>query len=228
MFEWNLDRKNRALIETLEPRTLFASIISGMVYMEQDADGLRGPKERGLAHTRVYLDSNVDGKWQSSEASIFTDSKGRYSFTAQKSGVYRVRVVVGKGLRQTSQSYYDISASGNDIHVANDFGLTRTAVVRGVVFDDVNGDGQRQTSERGMAGVRIYIDKNNNGKFDKKERTRLTDGDGEWGFSGLQAGKYRIRVVASDDAKVTSPSRGFLLLKLKPAQTLSNRSFALA
>jgi protocatechuate 3,4-dioxygenase beta subunit len=226
----NRERNGRALVESLEPRQLFAGIISGTVFSETDADGLREAHEKGVRRARVYVDTNLDGKWQSTEASALTNSKGQYSFSAAQAGLYRIRLLAPEGFRQTSPGrlYYDIATDGNDDHAANDFGLTTTAVVRGNVFDDTNADGARQVTEQGLAGVRVYIDENNNGEFDSGERSRITNRVGDWRFAGLEPGRYRIRIDSPGSVNITTPSRGFIIVELKRAQGLSNRVVGLA
>ena len=233
MFERQTQRKRNECvqIEGLESRRLFATIISGTVFREMDSDGLREAGEKGLAGQRVFVDTNLDGKWQrDTEASTLTDSNGFYSFTAELPGLYRISLIVPRNHRPTVREvpYHDIHATGDDFHVANDFGVTTTIVVKGNVFNDANGDGIKQEGEQGIGGVRVYIDKNNNGVRDRREKTRITDSNGDWRFGNLLAGKYRIRVnPANDDAIVTSPGRGFLILKLKKGQTWSNRMIGL-
>jgi SdrD B-like domain len=231
MDDRKLEQTNRAIFQTLEPRRLLASVISGTVFSETDADGRREKNESGLADQRVYVDLNFDGKRQSSEPSVLTDAKGEYRFTLQNAGVYRVRPAVTGGHRQTSpgQLFYDIAANGNDFHVANDFGMTVTAVVRGAVFDDANGDGVKQSGEKGIAGIRVYVDKNNDGSFDSEtEKSRITTSSGAFRFAGLAARKYSIRIETPAGMDVTTPSRGFVIVQLKRAQSLSNRLVGLA
>jgi hypothetical protein len=218
-------------VENLEPRQLLASVISGTVFTETDADGRRELGEPGRANQRVYVDLNFDGRRQSTEPSILTDSKGEYRFDLPGAGVYRLRLVASPGHRQTSPGllYYDVAANGNDFHAANDFGVTRTAVVRGAVFDDANADGIRQRNEKGLAGIRVYVDKNNNGRFDAKtEKSRITASSGAFRFAGLAAGKYSIRIHTPAGMEITVPSRGFVIVQLKPAQSLSNRLVGMA
>jgi len=225
----NRERIGRALIESLEPRQLLASVISGTVFSEADADGLREAGEGGMKHVRVFVDTNLDGQFQSSEASVKTNPKGQYGFKATLPGLYRLRVLVPDGYRQTSPGrlYYDVTVTGDDDHAANDFGITTTAVVRGNVFDDTNGDGARQVTEKGLEGVRVYIDENNNGELDDGERSRLTNRVGDWRFAGLAPGKYRIRIDMPGSVNITTPSRGFIIVELKRAQGISNRSVGL-
>ena len=67
-----------------------------------------------------------------------------------------------------------------------------------LVWLDVNGDGQRQADEPGMAnvGVSLYAD-NGDGIFDWRDQNLMgtgTDAQGRYQFSGLPAGNYYVRV----------------------------------
>ena len=213
------------LVEPLEGRQLLASSVSGMVFNDADADGVRKAGEAGLARQRVFIDTNFDGKFQAGEPNQLTKSTGAYSFANLGAGVYRIRVIAPSGNRQTSPAsgYYDVAANGADIHAANDFGLTTTAVVRGNV---TNGSGVKDLTEQGVSGVLAYIDKNRNGKLDAGEKSRRTDINGNWRFAGLPAGTYVIRVAPPQGVTVTAPL-AFFRLKLKAAQSLSNRNMGL-
>jgi hypothetical protein len=113
--------------EPLESRQLLASTISGIVFTDANANGRRDVGETGIANQRVFLDTDFDGKLGLNDPSTLTNSKGEYTFSNLTAGVWRVRLVVPSGVRQTSPGtlFYDISATGigNDLHVANDFGL---------------------------------------------------------------------------------------------------------
>jgi hypothetical protein len=216
-------------LEQLEGRRMLASSISGMVFNDVNADGVRQSSEAGLTKQRVYLDANFNGRFDRGEPSQLTGAGGTYAFAGLGAGIYRARVEMPKNNRQTSPglSYYDVPANGIDIHVANDFGLTTTAVVRGTVFNDANGDGVQQITERGVSGVRVFIDKNRNGKWDRSEGSRITNDDGDYRFGGLSAGMHVIRIVKPAGTATTVPASGAIVVKLKKGQSLSNRDFGI-
>ena len=54
----------------------------------------------------------------------------------------------------------------------------------GSVFYDENGDGVRQASERGAAGVQVVLD---------ERQAAVTDNDGRFQFSLMPAGTHRLR-----------------------------------
>jgi hypothetical protein len=216
--------------ESLEGRTLLASTISGVVFNDANANGLRDLGEKVLAKQTVVIDANFNGRLDPGEPSVLTDTKGEYSFTGLAPGVFRIGVFVPTNFRQTSPSgnFYDIAANGADIHVANDFGLTTTAIVKGNVFNDINGNGRKDLTEQSVSGITVFIDKNNNGKLDRNEKVRISDASGNYRFRGLTPGVYVIRVVPPKGVSVTAPATGFFRLKLKSGQSLSNRNFGLA
>ena len=62
----------------------------------------------------------------------------------------------------------------------------------GIVWFDENRDATRQPSERGAAGIPLFIDSNANGTLDSGEATTTTALGGVYRFTGLSAGSYRI------------------------------------
>ena len=75
----------------------------------------------------------------------------------------------------------------------------------GQKWNDVNGNGQRDPSEPGLAGWTIYLDMNNNAQLDAGEPSTVTTTDnpttttvdetGNYAFTGLLVGDYVVREV---------------------------------
>lgn len=83
---------------------------------------------------------------------------------------------------------------------------TGDAVVRGVAFNDLDGDGTRDAGEPGRANVTIFSDVNNNGLLDATERSTTTGAGGAYRLE-VPSGAHRIRQVPSATLVVT-PSAG--------------------
>ncbi len=62
------------------------------------------------------------------------------------------------------------------------------------IWRDWDGDGMQNAGEEGIAGVKVYIDSNNNGSWESGEPYAITDANGAYYFPGLTAGTYVVRV----------------------------------
>lgn len=80
------------------------------------------------------------------------------------------------------------------------------AAVAGVIFNDLNGDGVRQSTEAGVVGRQVYVDLNNNGQRDAAEPAAVTTTGGKYQITGLAAGKYTVRQLLPAGVEQTSPA----------------------
>lgn len=58
--------------------------LSGVVFFDENGDGIREPTERGAANVTIYLDSRFP---------VTTDAQGRYSFPAVSPGTHSLRIL---------------------------------------------------------------------------------------------------------------------------------------
>src|SRR5262245_54731366 len=88
-------RNRRLLGECLEPRSLLASDIRGLVWHDVNQNGLLDASEPGLPDTLVEVVSTTDAVIGNSDDSILTaaatNSAGNYSFAAVADGQYYLR-----------------------------------------------------------------------------------------------------------------------------------------
>ena len=75
--------------------------IQGMVWDDQDGDGIQDAGELGLANWTVYLDQNQNGQMDTDEVSTTTDTSGNYVFSGLAGGTYYVAEVVQNGWQLT-------------------------------------------------------------------------------------------------------------------------------
>ncbi len=93
-------------------------------------------------------------------------------------------------------SQYRFMLDANQLVSNVDFANQPTkAEISGIKFIDVDGDGVQDESELPQAGVTIYLDQNNNGQLDTGETFTVTDVNGAYAFSGLDAGIYTVREI---------------------------------
>ena len=73
--------------------------------------------------------------------------------------------------------------------------LLDNAVISDRIWNDVDGDGVQDGGETGMgAGIRVYLDNDNDNVYDAGEPSDLTDASGIYAITGLAAGTYHVRV----------------------------------
>ena len=163
---------------------------------------VEGTVTGGKAGETVYLDANNNGKLDAGELSTTTYAGGAYSFSNVPVGSYIVRQVLPSGYSQSSPS------SGYGIHIAltagalltNDNFTDKAAAVGGSISGAVTG---------GSAGETIYLDANNNGKFDAGELSTTTSSTGTYQFTGVPAGAYIVRQVLPSGYTQVSPAGGY-------------------
>jgi hypothetical protein len=103
----------------------------------------------------------------------------------------------------TNLSQYVYLYSEFGVHYANTSGFEQwdygTAVpvgsISGQVYNDVNGNGQQDAGDNGLAGITVFLDANNNGLLDPGEVSTVSSSNGTFTFSNLVAGTYHVQQV---------------------------------
>lgn len=109
---------------------------------------------------------------------------------------------------------YSVTVATGDT-ATRSFGNFQPGRVRGIKFEDLDGDGKRKPGEPGLPDVTIYADLNNNGQLDRLEPSVVTQRDnpntllvneaGRYELSPLTPGAYVIREVVPSRAVQTFP-----------------------
>ena len=81
-----------------------------------------------------------------------------------------------------------------------------SASIFGVVYNDLNGNGAKDSGEAGLGGVTVYIDVNNTGSLVSTDPTTVTNTLGQYSFNGLAAGTYVVRELPPAGTVQTAPS----------------------
>jgi hypothetical protein len=84
--------------------------------------------------------------------------------------------------------------------------------IEGNKYNDLNGNGSRDAAEPGLAGWTMYLDVNTSGARDAGEPSAVTDSQGHYSFTGLDAGIYTVAEVAPAGWQQTSAARQILSL----------------
>jgi hypothetical protein len=163
--------------------------ITGQKFQDNDGDGTKNGADAGLSGWTIELDKDANG---TVDATTVTDINGNYSFTGLTAGVYRVREVNQVGWTQTTVNPNDVTVVSGTDSTGNNFGNFELGAIRGMKFNDLNGDGVKDPGDVGLLGWTIQLDQDANGTVDA---TTVTDINGNYSFTGLTAGVYRIREV---------------------------------
>ncbi len=147
--------------------------LSGMAFEDLNANGTKEATEPGLPNWTINLDISANG---TVDRTATTDANGNYSFADLGPGIYRLREVLQAGFLQGTPNPADVVASSGTNATGRDFGNFRLGEIRGAAFEDLNGNGTKDTGEPAQAGWTVFLDQNNNGLFDQSQTT-LAAGD---------------------------------------------------
>ena len=189
--------------------------------------------EPGRAGVEIFVDLNNNGRRDREEPRTLTqsddlstpelDETGRYWLTALPPGQFVIREVAPPLYRQTFPTNslggglppgYVVSVTAGQILADLDFGNQPVGEIHGQKFNDLNGNGLREPREPGIAGVRIYLDANNDSTWDQNETFTFTMSDdpttkqvnetGMYWLRGLPAGQHVVREVLPAGSEQTS------------------------
>lgn len=204
--------------------------IRGTIFNDANANAARDTGEGILAGRTVWLDADNDKVLDATERKMTTDGNGNYAFTGLAAGTYRVRQVLPSGWRQSSPksgASLSVTLTAGQSATGKLLGATQRVQISGNVFRDANGNGTRDSTETALSGWHVYIDRNNNQKFDTGDTGVWSDSAGNWTIDNLAAGTYVIRIVMLSKWKLIAPAVGAYTLKLGSGAASSGNKFAL-
>jgi hypothetical protein len=201
-----------------------AGRIAGVVFNDVNGNGVRNAGEPAQAGWRVFLDANRNGGFDAGERSVVTGSTGAYEFTDLAAGTYHVRTVDQPSWTRSAAAPVIKLAAGATAS-GRDHANFRSATLRGNVFVDADRDGEQDVGEAGLAGVRVFDDKNNNGRFDAGERNTTTDAGGNYTLRNLGPGTRTPRIVVAAGRRLASPSVGYHRVVPLSGQTVTGLNF---
>jgi hypothetical protein len=182
------------------------SKISGIVFLDQNADGSEesGDTALGGVSVSLYTSGGV------LVGMVTTATDGSYSFSGLGAGSYYVQATAPTGetfsptgsnatlpnssVGSTGKSA-TIALTGSNSSVVN-AGLYVPVSISGTVFNDANGDGQVDGTDKGVAGVKVDL-LNGSGlavTVNGNAVTATTDSNGNYTFSNLAPGTYEVHV----------------------------------
>jgi hypothetical protein len=189
--------------------------ISGGVFEDMDADGLRAAYDPPLAGVNVAAVS------RHGEAGAVTDESGSYVIEGLPPGEYAVRFTLPNGMMFTrrrdggsmAEAVDDITSStlvmalgmGETLERV-DAGAVRVGAIGDYAWHDRNLNGIQDDGEPGMAGLKLALERAVDGQWLTISQTE-TDADGFYEFDNVRPGTYRIVVADMDSMGDWWPTR---------------------
>jgi hypothetical protein len=187
---------------------------SGTVFLDFNGNGIKDRTDFAIEES-VYFDANNNGSFDANEAdaicyphSDYYGTEGGFDLGAPSANG-TLRLKNDHGYRLTTPSSLPIAGTRGAIYSAS-FGLQPLLDVHGRVFDDLNGNGKRESNERIRPGVRVWLDANGNRKYDKGERNSITDSFGIYMIHDYQIQNtlsVLLRLSNTQSLQTTSPTR---------------------
>jgi uncharacterized surface anchored protein len=140
------------------------------------------------------------------QLSVVTDAGGNFTFASVPFGTFTLNETVPAGFAQTVPPPPGTLSATINLAQMTVSGLlfgnrALGQMVSGVKFNDVNGNGVRDTDEPGLAGVTIQLT-----DAASTVRTTTTDASGAFSFTGLAAGSYVVSEVVPTGFRQTAPA----------------------
>ncbi|MDJ0597351.1 MAG: SdrD B-like domain-containing protein [Crocosphaera sp.] len=207
--------------------------LGDFVFEDDNANGIQDNGEAGIAGVEVKLlaDLDNDGEIDDVVETDITAGDGSYAFTGLTPGVeYKVMFTQPDGFDGVSpfqagnNTAVDSDADPNnglmsDVVVLGsgennptiDAGFFKTAGLGDFVFLDDNRNGIQDAGEAGVEGVLVKL-QNPDGSAVLDDAgnpiTTMTDANGEYAFTGLTPGEYKVMFVAPDGFEFTTANAG--------------------
>ncbi|MBI4162584.1 MAG: hypothetical protein HY513_02780, partial [Candidatus Aenigmarchaeota archaeon] len=172
--------------------------ISGYKWEDINHNMQEDPGEGRLPDWTIFLDQDNDDILDSGEPSTITDLNGHFIFSNLMPGTYYVREVLKEGWIQITPNPDPIVVTDGEQITGIKFGnqnVSATIIIRGIKFNDLNGNGAKDAGEPGLQGWNIFLDENGNNQFDAGEMSAVTDAGGNYEFKNLIPGTYIVREV---------------------------------
>ncbi len=142
--------------------------LTGVVFIDADANGQLDFGEPVLEGRTVFLDENGNGQHDSGERTTTTGPRGRYFFAGLIPGT-TYTIIDPQGTDSTG-SGITVTLGEREVTEVNLANRVPLGTISGTKFFDLDGNGQRQADEPGMAGWLVYLDTNGNGRLDSQIR----------------------------------------------------------
>jgi hypothetical protein len=130
-----------------------------------------------------------------------TGSNGKVTFTVKKPGLYTATEVLQPGWTLTSAGSFSTTVYSGGSYDLGPFENFQNVAVRGLKFNDYNGNGAQDASEPGISAWTIVLTRPDGSLVG----TRLTRSDGSYEFLNIGPGAYTVSETQQGGWIQTSP-----------------------
>jgi len=152
------------------------STIQGYVFKDYNSNGLMDRDEPPVFGIKVWLGKNKSQITDELGYFKFANVRGKIAYLTLDTGTlpagYMLTVPVTQGIPIAN-------AAASKVY----FGVTSRSEIHGIVFEDLNGDGEYSVGEKGVSGVMITLD---------GDKTITTGVDGSYTYSQAQPGEHEL------------------------------------
>ncbi|HEY0009793.1 MAG TPA: SdrD B-like domain-containing protein [Tepidisphaeraceae bacterium] len=206
------------------PPLVAKATITGLLWNDSNANGTRDGAEAVTGSRVVYIDANRDGKFNTGERSVSSNSAGIYTFSNLDAGTYYVSRVFPSGfwMSNSTAGYVTVTVAAGQTASGVDIGTTNVApppppppvlppvepppvippveqpkfgTARVTIYNDVNRNGVQDEGDSGVAGATAYVDLDGDGQRDSNEPFASSDVSGVAVISGVTTGTYSVRLA---------------------------------
>jgi len=209
--------------------------VTGHVFGDDDRDGNWDRLETGLDDFIVYIDANTNGSRDGNEVFTITDGSGAYTLIGVSAGTHTIAIEGQAGFIQTHPDgltrTVNVGGGGGVNTLANnDFGFREVSNVpvgnlQDQLWYDLDGNGVQIPLEPLLDGWTVYIDSNSNDQLDFGEQSSVTNDAGNFQFTNIDPGNYRIAAVPMTGWQATQPLSGFHDIELQPGEGFDEIDF---
>ncbi len=215
----------------LQPRV---GTISGTVFSDLNSNGLQEAGEAGMIGMQVWADLNNNNVLDAADSLAITDAAGHYTLVDVPYGNTTVHEVLPASYSSVNRvnGVANVLLLNGENRIGLDFATKEPIdfIISGIAYFDANHNGVRDVSERGLSGVKVYIDANGNGQLDSTEQWTTTSIDqfftpsvnelGTFSFSHLPRGTYTLREIVPSELDATPEAARSMTFDLGPASKI--------
>lgn len=181
--------------------------IGSLVWEDENQDGIKDESEKGVEGVEIIIFRSFGVPFDT----VYSDQDGMFAFTGLKQGLYFIQFVISQ---QYTISPIDIGNDDNIDSDADETGKTplislahgadltsigcgiygSMASLRSVVWEDLNGDGERQANEARIPDIRITLYNDQ----DQAIASTTSNSLGLYAFQEIPEGDYNVFVDLND------------------------------